>query len=101
MLRFTLLNVLPRIEPGEMVSDDFVLTVALQAVRSRIPARNTPARIQHENGVVEDTLDQQSEVLRVVPQTLLCGPEHGDCGSRLYAFLSRYRSRATRPIDSI
>jgi len=41
------------VEAREVLSDDLVLAVALQALCSRIPARNTSFWIQHKDGVVQ------------------------------------------------
>jgi hypothetical protein len=50
--------VLRRVEAREMLSDDLVQGVALDAFGTRVPARNMSLRIEHEDGVIHDRLDQ-------------------------------------------
>ena len=59
------------VEAGEMLADDFSGGITLQPLRTRIPVRDVPGRIEHEDGVVDDALDQQAKALLTLPQGLL------------------------------
>src|SRR4051812_4006516 len=61
------------VEAGEMLADDFGGAITLQPLRTRIPVRDVPGRIEHEDGVVDDALDQQAKALLTLPQGLLGG----------------------------
>jgi hypothetical protein len=49
-----------RVEDGEVLPDRFVRGVALELLRACIPAEDVAVRIQREDRVVADALDQQS-----------------------------------------
>src|SRR4051794_13272350 len=44
-----------------MDADDFVRAVAFDPLRSCVPVRDAALRVEHENGVISDTLDEQSK----------------------------------------
>ena len=57
-----------RIEDREVFSDDFFGRVPLDALGAEVPRRNAPLRIQHENAVVEDALDEEPHALLALDQ---------------------------------
>src|SRR3954468_5332323 len=61
-----------------MLSDDLRLRVSLDALRAGVPARHLPARVEHEDRVVGDALDQQAELPFALDQRLLRGAALGD-----------------------
>jgi hypothetical protein len=63
LLRNTLLDPLLRIEAREVLAEDLVLTIALEALRSGVPADDSPVGIEHENRVVDDAFDQHAKLL--------------------------------------
>src|SRR5215211_4037160 len=67
-----------------MLTDDLVLRVALQALRTGIPVRHPPERVEHVDGVVFDTLHEQAEALlaeaQLLPSGLLLADVTGDLG---------------------
>src|SRR5471030_3232807 len=52
-----------QIKLREMPADDFLARVSLDARRARVPADHEALRIEHENRVILDTVDQQPEPL--------------------------------------
>ncbi len=56
-----LLEVLGRVETGEMLADDLVGLIALEAARPRIPAGDMPLDVEHVDGIVGDALNQHLE----------------------------------------
>src|SRR5688572_20567075 len=50
-------------EAGEMLADDLVGFIALEAARSRIPGGDTAVRLEHIEGVIGDRIDQKLEFL--------------------------------------
>src|SRR5204862_113362 len=52
-----------RIERGEVRTEDLVGAVAFDALGAGIPARDAPVRVEHEDGVVSNALDQQAEAV--------------------------------------
>src|SRR5918995_79524 len=62
--------VLPGVENREVLADNLRRLVPLDAPGPRVPRRNVPAGIQHENGVVLDPLHQKPEALLALPQDL-------------------------------
>jgi hypothetical protein len=50
-----------------VAADDLARRVALDTLRTRIPAGDDPVRIQHVNGVILHVLDQQPEAIRLLP----------------------------------
>ena len=49
------------IEAGEMLADDLVGEVALDALGARVPVGHVSFGIEHVDGVIGDALDQQAE----------------------------------------
>ena len=76
--------ILVGIEAGEMLADDLGSGIALHPLRARVPVRDVPGRIEHEDGVVGDALDQQAELLLAPSQGFLgrfaLGDVAGDLG---------------------
>ena len=46
------------VEAGEMLAEDFLRRVALDALRADVPAGHDPGGIEHEQRVVRDALDK-------------------------------------------
>ncbi len=64
-----------RVEDGEVLADDLVGRVALEALRAAVPAEDVPLGIEREDGVVAHVLDEQAVQLR----RLLRGHTPGAC----------------------
>src|SRR5688572_30785678 len=64
-------DVFGSVEAREMLADDLVRLVALDASRATVPARHRPVRSQHVDGVVLYALDQQTEAFLAAAQLLL------------------------------
>ena len=62
--RLARLHGVRRIETGEVLPDDLFRAVSLETLRARIPRKHPPRAIEHENGVVTHTLDQETETVR-------------------------------------
>ncbi len=58
-----LLPRLVRIKNREVVPDDLVGSVSLEALGASVPCQNITLRIQHENRIISDALDEQLETL--------------------------------------
>jgi hypothetical protein len=56
------------IHAREMLADDLIRSIALQAFGPGIPTHDVSRRIEHENGLVLHPLDQQAEARLVLPQ---------------------------------
>ena len=59
------------IEAREVLADDLVGAVALDALGAGVPGRDVAVGVEHEDRVVLDALDQQAEALLALPQRLL------------------------------
>ncbi len=70
-------QVIGRVEAAEVRADDLLGGIALDALGARVPAGHAALRIQHEDGVVGDPLDQQPELLLAAAQGLLGRPSLG------------------------
>jgi hypothetical protein len=69
LLRPVHLDRFGRIKLGEMLADDFLRAVALDALGAGVPGRYPTARIEHEDRVVLDAFDKAPE--RIVVRALL------------------------------
>src|SRR5205085_2502520 len=69
--RFPSLDVLSRIKGREVTTDDLLLTVSLDAPRTLVPRLDVPLRIEHEDGVVSDVLNDQTEALLALTKLVL------------------------------
>jgi hypothetical protein len=49
------------VEAGEVLAEDFLRRIALDALAADVPARDDPAGVEHVEGVVGDPLHQQPE----------------------------------------
>src|ERR1019366_8383117 len=56
-------HVLFAVEPREMLADDFVGLVSLDALGAEVPGRDNPVGVEHEDRVVGDALDEPPELL--------------------------------------
>ena len=71
------LDGLLRVEAGEVLADDLVGLVALDPLGPGVPGGDVALRVEHEDGVVLDALDQQPEPLLAQPRASprpACGP---------------------------
>src|SRR5207245_5544997 len=64
-------HILRCVEAGEVLANDFVRLVALDALSPRIPTGNASLRVQHQNRVIRYLRNQQTEPLFALPQGLL------------------------------
>ena len=71
MGRLTTFYIVRWVEAGEVLADDLLSLVALDALGPRIPTGNASFRIQHQNRVIRYFRDQQTETLFAMPQGLL------------------------------
>src|SRR5204863_75418 len=69
------------VEAGEMLPDDLFGGVAFDAFGARIPVADDAVRIEHEQRVIHDALDEQAEVSLAFPDRLL--------GSHAFADVAR------------
>ena len=74
LLRAAALDVFRGKETGKVAPDNLFRAVALDALRPGIPAHNLALRVQHENGVVLDSVEQHPVLFFAVPQRLFCLP---------------------------
>ena len=70
--------ILVGIEPREMLADDLVVRIALEPLRATVPARHLSLRIEHVDGVIVHTLDEQAEMLLALPERGLGGVPLGE-----------------------
>src|SRR6185312_13523328 len=80
-------EVLGRVEAREMLADDLVGKIALDALRTGVPARDAPRAVEHEDRVVGHALHQPAELLLgaadpLVGPALLGQVAHDDGESR-------------------
>ena len=59
-----------RIEDGEAAPEDILGPVALEVLRPRVPARDAPLGIEHEDRVIAHALDEQPERLLALAEPL-------------------------------
>ena len=85
-----------------MLADDFGSFVTLDALGAQIPTGDVSLRIEHENSVVPNSFDQQSEALLAFAQSTLAF-EHvqsllqfGDV-AKAFFFAHQWRSSDTSP----
>ena len=76
-LRAAALDVFRGKETGKIAPDNLFRAVALDALRPGIPTHNPALRVQHENGVVLDSVEQHPVLFFAVPQRLFCLPASG------------------------
>jgi hypothetical protein len=62
---------LRRIEHGQMLADDLLGRVALDALRSDVPGGDPPVDVQHEDRVFAHALHQQAEAFLALAQLVL------------------------------
>jgi len=55
----------------QMLADDLLGAVALEALRAGVPTGDPPRQIQHEDGVISDPFHQQPEAPFALPQAFL------------------------------
>ncbi|MGA7854239.1 MAG: hypothetical protein WCA15_13010 [Candidatus Acidiferrales bacterium] len=66
--RLAALDIFLRVKSGKMLADDFFGAVTFNPFRSRIPADDLPAGVEHKNGIVLYTFHQQTESLFALMQ---------------------------------
>ena len=54
---------LGRIEDREMLADDLLARIALELLRAGVPGDHAALRVQHEDAVIDDALDQELEAV--------------------------------------
>ncbi len=59
------------VEAGEVLADDLLGPVALDALRPAVPGGDPALRVEHEDGVVLDALDHQAEAIFTEAEFLL------------------------------
>ena len=70
-LRFPRLHVFRGEEHLERTADHFRRLVTFNALRARVPRRHVTGRIEHEDRVFANGIDEQAEQLLALPQPLL------------------------------
>src|SRR6185503_1102164 len=84
-----------RVEAREMLADDFLGLVALDAFRPSVPAGDPSFRVEHEHRIVADTANQQTELLLAAPQLVLeLGANDDILPQRLIRLLELLRPKA-------
>ena len=66
-----------RVEAGEVLADDLLGPVALDPLGPGVPGGDVALRVEHEDGVVGRPVDEQPELVGLVPGPLLL-PEERD-----------------------
>ena len=61
-------HVFRQIKPRKVQADDLLRRIPLDPLAARVPAADMAFRIQHVDGVVGDTLDEQRQLPGLVPQ---------------------------------
>src|SRR6185312_4798178 len=83
-LRYSGLQVLGGVEAAEMLADDIVGRIALDAFRAGVPVGHPAIRVEHVNRIVGDALDEDPEAALGLEQRLLrrasLGHVAGDLG---------------------
>jgi hypothetical protein len=69
-LRLALGAILRGVEHREVSADDLGSLIALRLVRSGVPRRHVPRRVEHEDRIVGDGIDQVMKALLGAPQGL-------------------------------
>ena len=64
-----------RVEGGEVSPDDLIRLVPVDVAGARVPADHQPFRVEHGDGVVVDSLDEQPKALLRVQQRRLAAAE--------------------------
>src|SRR5579862_1752989 len=70
VLRPLLVSGVIGIEDREMLSDDFLCTIALEALGAGVPGEHVACRVEHEDRIIAHALDQQPEALLAVAHGL-------------------------------
>src|SRR5919112_2539853 len=71
VVRISVLYVLIGVADREVLSDDLLGLVALDALGSRVPGGDTPLCVEHEDRVVVDAFNQQTKAFLVIAERLL------------------------------
>ena len=74
LLGVAALGVFPGIENGEVLADDLLCRIPIDALGALIPAGDTPFGVEHEDGVVLYPLHHKPEALLALAQFLLAIP---------------------------
>src|SRR3569833_1364719 len=96
-------DVVRRIEPREVHAEDLVRGVAHDRARARVPRGHVALRIEHDQRVVADAVDQQPDALLGLDQGLLREPALAQVARDLResheraAIVAHRRDRAARP----
>src|SRR5688572_22145022 len=73
LLRPVPVNIFGRKKAGIALTDNLVGRVALDTFGTGVPTHHPARRVQHENGVVLDTIEEHSEILLAVPEGFVAG----------------------------
>src|SRR6185437_14170154 len=63
-------DVFRRVEDREVLSDDLVFGITFDSLRALVPSDDVAPRVEHEDRVIFDALDEQAESLITLPQLL-------------------------------
>src|SRR5262245_41486347 len=66
-LRLVSLDVLTRVKDLKIASDDLICPIPLDPLCSGVPTDHTTLRVEHKNGVILNSLNQQSKALSGLP----------------------------------
>src|ERR1700675_3518745 len=72
LFRFTLIDILLKKETRKILTDDLISFIALDAFGPGVPTGNLSPRIQHENRVVLDPIEDYPIFFFATPEGLLC-----------------------------
>ena len=73
-----------RIEAREVLADDLVGPVALEPLGPGVPGEDVASRVEHEDRVVPDALDEEPKALLALPQFFCRGRLREPCVNRAW-----------------
>ena len=73
--------ILVGVKDGEMLADDLIGGIALEATRAGVPRGDDAIGVQHEHGIIRDRLDEEPEALffHQLRQALRSAPRSAAC----------------------
>lgn len=72
-----------RVEEREVLADDVLGRVALDALRADVPCRDTAVDVQHEDRIFADAFHQQAEAFFALSQRLFVAASLGEVARHL------------------